>query len=322
MSRINKILLGLLAAQVALGALTWTSLASKPAPAGGTDPVFGFEAKKVVSLQIKAKPRAGNQKQEETVLLARTDDGWVVADRDDFPADKDKVEKVLDQLMELKIGNALASNPANHNALKVGKRDYDREVTVKTGKEARTIILGSGPASSVNLRYQGKNEVYRARGMSVWTINNNVRSYVNTKYVETDKEKLSQVVVSNPKGRLSFAREGDKWVLAELPEGETPDDGKIKAFINKVATLNLEEPVGKEIKPGHGLTGGAEVFLVSGEEEGAVTRRYVIGDKQDEQSYYAKSDDNDWVVAVSKWSSEDIRNKGPADFVKKVEEKE
>ena len=174
----------------------------------------------------------------------------------------------------------------------------------------------------MNLRYRGKNEVYRARGMSVWTINNNVRSYVNTKYVETDKDKLSQVVVSNPQGRLSFAKEGDKWTLAELPAGETLDESKVKTFINKVSTLNLQEPIGKEATAEHGLSGGAEVFLVGSNEEGTETKRYVIGARRDEQSIYAKADDSDWVVTVSKWSAEDIRNKGAADFAKPAEKKE
>jgi hypothetical protein len=321
MSQMNKILLGLLVAQVLLGLLTWTGMASKPEPTGNR-PVFSFDAKKVVSLRIKAKPKSGSDKQEEEVLLARKDDGWVVADRDDYPADKDKVQKVLEQLLQLKIGDALASNPANHNALKVGERDYDREVTVKTAKQSGSVILGSGPSNSVNLRYRGKNEVYRARGLSVWTIGNTVRGYVNTKYIEADKDKLTQVVVSNDKGRLSFAKEGDKWALAELPAGETLDENKVKSFINKVSTLNLEEPVGKELKPEYGLSGGAEVFLVSGEDQGTVTRRYVIGAHQDQQSYYAKADDSDWVVTVTKWNAEDIRNKTAADFAKKSEKKE
>jgi hypothetical protein len=319
MSQMNKILVGLLAAQLALAALTWTSMASRPA-SSGSRPVFSFDADKVVALRVKARPKSGSDK-EETVRLAKKGDQWVVADRDDFPADREKVRKVLDQLVKLKIGVALASNPANHNALKVGERDYDRVVTLETAKDEATVIVGSGPASSVNLRYKGKNEVYRARGISVWAINGSVRGYVDTKYVEADKDKLSQVVVSNERGRLSFAKQGEKWVLAELPAGETLDENKVKTFINKMTTLNLQEPMGKELKAEYGLTGGAEVFLVGSGDEGTVTTRYVIGAKRDAQSLYAKADDNDWVVAVSKWSAEDIRNKGPADFVKPAEKK-
>ena len=321
MSQINKILLGLLVAQTALGALTWTSLASKPEP-GGSRPVFGYDADKIVSLKVQSKPRGENDEEKQTVQLARKDDAWVVADRDEYPTDKDKVQKVLDQLLELKIGSALASNPANHNQLKVGDRDYDRVVTLETAKEAKTIVVGSGPSKSVNLRYQGENEVFRAHGMSVWSINDTVRGYLETKYVEVDKDTLSQAVVSNSNGRLSFAKQGDKWALAELPRGKTLNEDKVKNFINKLTTLTLKEPVGKQQKAEYGLANGAEVFLVSDGEEGTVTTRYVVGDFRDEQSLYVKADDNDWVVVVSKWSAEDIRNKGPADFVKKAKKKE
>jgi hypothetical protein len=129
--------------------------------------------------------------------------------------------------------------------------------------------------------------------------------------------------VSNAQGRLSFAKQGDSWTLGELPEGETLDQNKVKAFVNKVSNLNLEEPVGKEMKPEYGLREGAEVFLVSGTEADTVSKRYVIGaQRPGEQSFYAKADDNDWVVAVSKWSAEDTLKKGLADFVKPAEKTE
>jgi len=321
MSRINKILVGLVVIQAALCALTWTSMASKPVQRGSAKPIFGFEEKTVQALQVASKP-ATKDSQPEVVDLARKDGGWVLADRDDYPADKEKVDKILTDLLGLKLGVVLASNPANHNALKVGDREYDRKITVKSSAGSRTVMMGSGGTSSINVRYQGKNEVYRSNGVSLWSINSGVRSYIDAKYVAVDKDKLTSVVVTNQKGKLTFSKNDKGWTLAELPPGETLDDNKVVMFINKVSTLNLDEPLGREIKPEYGLPGATEVLLISSENGNTVTKHYTVGAQKGEQAFYAKADDNDYPVVVSKWSTEDIRNKTAADFVKQSEKSE
>jgi hypothetical protein len=321
MNRVNKILGALLAVQVALVAATWSMCNAAPKEPGSS-PVFAFTKDKVTGLEIGSQ-NAADGKPAETVTLVKQKDKWVVANSDDYPADDKKVSEVIDKLFTLRILGPIATSSVDHNALGVSDSKYERKVTVKTASASLTILLGKGTGSACNLRKQGKNEVYRGVGMSVWAVANVVRNYVDTSYLSVDKSKLTSVVVNNPKGRLTFGKEGENWALAELPGGETLDTSKVDQYIGQIAKLNLNNPVGKAIKPEYGLPGKSEVVFASTESNGTMTtKRYTVGANADKegQYVYVKVDDNDYVVTISKWDADQIRDKDVAGFVKKADE--
>jgi hypothetical protein len=287
----------------------------------GSSPVFTFTKDKVIGLEIGSK-NAAEGKPVETVKLVKQKDKWVVANADDYPADDKKVSEVIDKLFTLRISEPIAQSAVDHNALGVSDSKYERKVTVTTGSASQTILLGKGTGSACNLRKQGKNEVYRGVGMSVWAVANVVRNYVDTSYLSVDKSKLTSVVVNNPKGRLTFGKEGENWALAELSAGETLDTSKVDQYIGQIAKVTFNEPVGKAIKPEYGLPGKSEVVLVSTDANGAIaTKRYTIGANADKegQYVYVKVDDNDYVVTISKWDADQIRDKDVTGFVKKAD---
>jgi hypothetical protein len=320
MNRVNKILGAVLIAQVALVALTWSLYYTSPA-ASGSEPLFGFEAKKVTALEITAKP-AKPEEPVQVTKLAKKDDKWVLVDADDYPAEKEKVEKLVEDLTSLRIRDPIARNAANHNALKVGEQEYDRRVTLKTSSDSKTVIVGSGKGSSLNVRYQGKNEVYRTQGMSVWSISTGKRAYVDSEYFKVDKDKITAATLRNEKGILNFAKQGVEWTVLELPPGETLDKNKMKNFIDRLSKIHLNEPIGKEVKPEYGLSGRTEVVLVTADEDETETHRYVIGDMKGDQYYYAKADDNEYVVTISKWDANELREKHISDLLEKKKTEE
>jgi hypothetical protein len=237
-------------------------------------------------------------------------------ERGEYPAEGSKVTEVLDKLEALEAGEPIAKESANHNALEVGEKAYGRKVTLKSGQEARTLILGQGPGGSVHVRFDGHNEVHRSRGLSVWDIRSGPSGYIDTKFVEVERDKLSGVTVTNEKGRLTFKKEGGVWQLEELPEGKRLDESKVNTFIDEVARLDLEEPVGREPKPEYGLDHGTGVALTCSEGGESRTMRYTIGAKKDDATFFAKSDGNDFVVTVSKWRTDGVREKAAQDFAK------
>jgi len=315
MNKPNKILGSLLVAQVALIGLTWTTCQTKP-PVTGAKPLFDFKSGQVTAMQITAKP-SDKDKPPETIKLAKKKDKWVVASADDYPAKEESITKALDDLTKLKIREPIATNPANHKALKVDDKQYDRKIVLKTALVTKSIIAGSGSGQSMNIRLEGKNDVYQAQGATVWSIPSSTRSYIDTKYIDIDKEKLTSVMIANPKGRLTFTKEGDSWKLNELPAGAKLDDSKVKTLINKASSLTINEPIGKTIKPEYGLPGDTEVVLVSTEDDTTKTTRYTIGGQKGDQHYYMKADDNDFVVTISKYDTNQLRDKAIDDFIKK-----
>jgi hypothetical protein len=318
MNQVNKILIAALALQVVLVVVTWNACQRKSDKVD-PQPVLGFAAEDVTGLEVVAKANKPDQGPDK-VELARKDGKWVVANAGDYPADEEKVTKVIEQLAELKIREPIARSKTNHEALKVGEFEYGRKLKVRTASEEKALIIGAGKGQSIHLRYADKDDVYQAAGMSAWSVHSKVRNYIDTKYLSLEKDKVNALTVTNPKGQLTFTRQGEEgWALAELPPDEELDQSQVTLLVNRMSNVNLSQPLGKEVKPEYGLAQGTRVVLVSSEEGETVTTSYTIGAMTGEE-YYLKADDNEFVITVAKWATGEATEKVAADFVKKEPE--
>ena len=313
MTKTQKILIAALLLQIGLAVLTFATTRSAGAGAGAK-PFLGIKAADVTDLVIEAAAQEGGA--PERIELAKKDGKWVVASGGDFPAKADKVEELVKNLTELAVRDPISTQAANHAELKVADQEFGRKVQIKAGAAEKTFFVGAGDGPGVHLRFANEAAVYQSRGVSVWSVSASARTYVDTKYVEMDKDKLAAVTVQNAKGLLTFKKAGDSWTLAELPAGEAIDADKAKAFVAKAARLALEAPVGKEAKPEFGLGAGARVTLVGTADDKPKTLSYLVGAPADDKSFYAKADDSDFFVTVSKYAAEQLLDKAAADFVK------
>lgn len=318
MNKTHGILLGVLAAQIALAALTWSTgggLGGRPDP----EPLLGFEKGAVTALEITERPTAPDD-EAETIRLEKSGDGWVVASAGGFPAKADKVDELVEKLVGIEIRRPVATRKASHNSLRVGEDVWGKKVKITAGGETKELVVGSGPGSTIHVRFAGADEVHRARGVTEYSISARVGSYVETQYVNVETDKLNEIQVTNAHGTLTFRKEGDQWALAELPAGRELDQSKVKSFASSVARLSLKEPVGKEVKPEYGLDGGTKVVLVATVDDKPKTVTYTVGaEVADANAHYVKADDQDFVVLVSDWATKSAREKRVDDFLVKEE---
>lgn len=326
MTRRSQAYLGaLLAAQVVLAIVTWSSGGVRLQGGAKAHRLLAdVEAGDIVQLTLigepedagRAEPAAESAAEPERLVLARRGEGWVVASAGDYPAKSERVDDLVDKLLAATVREPIATQAVSHDALDVGERDYARRVIIETAAGARTLVLGNGPRSSAHVRFEGEDDVYSVRGLSVWNVRTDARSYIDPLYVDVDRQKLTAVTVRNARGTLTFVNGSDGWDLAELPAGGERDAGKIGALINAVSRLNVQEPVGTGVEPDYGLSNGARVTLAWNEDDRTETLSYVVGAAADDRSYYAKADGNDYVVTILKYAAEQVLTKTPADFVK------
>lgn len=308
MSKTNKILVGLLALQAVLAVVTWASGGGR----GASDarPLLEIGKEAVTALTIEAAPRKEGEAPERVELVKKGND-WVVASAADYPAQKDKVEEVVGKLVALKVRQPLATQKANHAALNVGEKDFDRRVTLQAGTATHQLVIGSGKGSSVHARFADQDDVFLARGMSSWALGERASTYIDTQYIKVD-EPTSILVVNDQGGVLNLLKDdqGD-WLVPELPPDAKVDPGRVSAFVSSARSVRLAEPVGKEVKPEYGLDKGTRVTLKAGDQ----TTSYAIGAAKGDQ-HYVKADDNEYVVLVSKYSVESLRTQTPDKFLK------
>lgn len=313
-------LLALLAVQVVLGIVTHSG-SGGDAPAG-SEPLLTLKVADVTALELASKPL--DDEDPTPVRFERKGEGWVVASAGDFPAKADKVEEVLGKVLGLKVQDPIATSPANHNALRVGTRDYDKTVKLEAGPAKYSLVMGSAKGSSIHVRKADANEVYYARGLTTWALSDQVSGYVDTKYVEADD--VVEVHLKNQHGQLTLVKDkaGD-WTLDPAPPGVPLKASELQAFVDKARKLTLAEPVGKTVDDAYGLGENAVVVRLVSEsagEEGADPTRsetsYLLGVEEDGK-VYAKADTSDYVVKVSKWSVEKTLEAKFTDFVKDAE---
>ena len=239
MSRGNILLAILLLAQVVLLAIS--VVLSSDAVARPIEPIVAGLA----AADVEAISFADDLANE--VTIARRDDGWVLPGADDFPVDSVKVEEILDKIAGLDRRRLIASNPANFARLEVSDDDFRRKVRLESGATSVTLYLGgSGGVDTVYLRRAGEDNVYLGVGLSSWELSTQTSTWVDANYVNVPLADVLEISVENTEGRFSFARDGDSWLYADLPEGEAFEDTKMPIVSRNAATVRLLEPLGLE----------------------------------------------------------------------------
>lgn len=315
MNNTNKILLGAAALQAVLLAVTWSSSVGRAGASSDSAPLVDTKTSAVTAFTVteRAKDDDAGEQAGASVALTRKGEGWVVAGADDFPADTEKVDEVLGKLVGATRRAPIASKAANHNALNVGERTYDKKVELKLGDAAKTLILGSAKGTSVHARFDGEDDVYLARGVSAWAVSSKVDTYIDTQYV--DVEEPVEVRVINQNGPIDLTKDdAGEWRVTQLKPDADIDSSRVRSFVTAARSVRLTEPVGKADKPEYGLGEGAVTVSVRNAEK---TVTFRIGAEVGEH-VYVKSDASDYVVKVRKYAVESLRNQTADKFIQEA----
>jgi hypothetical protein len=319
MKSTHSILSVLLLVQLGLGAYTWNSAASTSEV--GKRKLIGLQVGDVTEVEIASKPSKEGEK-VTSVKLVRDGENWTLASAGNYPAEAEKVKEVLKKLLALEVGTPIARRKANHNALRVGDRDYDRRIGLKGGGKTFSLVLGSAKGTSVYIREGTGEEVYWAKGLSTWALSDRASNYVDTQYVKLDSP--TTVTIKNSTGEFAIIKDaqGD-WSVSGLTPGVPLKQSEIQSFVDKAAKIALSTPVGKEVKPEYKLDEGVTVTLEKlaeakkeGEDAGKTEHlSYRIGPEVDGK-FYCLAEGRDFVVEVSKWAVEKLLQQKAEDFLK------
>lgn len=246
LNRSNLYLAALLAAQIIL-------LAVAALTAGGTEgrqiqPILSD----IVAAEVARITIADDLENEMT--FARSAEGWVLPDADDFPLDGEKVDEVLDKLVSLDTRRLLASNPANFARLEVKADEFRRRIELESaGTSAELYLGGSGGVDTVYARRADQDEVYLGRGLNSWELSTQVSTWLDAVYVEAPLDDVLEIVVRNAEESFTFARDGDDWAYAGLGEGEVFEDTRMPLIHRNAASIRMLEPLGLEALAEYGL---------------------------------------------------------------------
>ena len=293
MKRHQQILIGVLVVQVILSVIFFWP---KSVATGSSDPIFPkLAVDDIINLDI-------TDDQNINVVLVKTESGWVLPAADNYPVKADSITPILEALVKIDKTTLVAQTDASHKQLQVSKADFLRRIIIKTdGKGDYVLYLGSAPRyTATNFRVEGQSEVYQTTSLSSWELNARVNMWVDTVYVTTDQEIISQVVLENALGTVALVKQGENFTLVDLQAGEEISLGKVNTLVRNASNITLMEPLGTSVEPEYGMGAPlAKVTLTTS--EGVQT--LLVGSKNlSDNSYVVKSSESPYFVSVAEYN--------------------
>jgi hypothetical protein len=226
---------------VAAGMLTATIVAYsyKPAPAStfekNMELVRGLELPQVFGIKVRAEGKETD--------LRRTDDGFVVAQRDGYPAANKEINDLLMKVVGIRCVEKVADSSTSHAQLGVADdaKGSCVELTGKDGKKMLTLLVGQNARGGGNyVRLAPAGAVY-ASDKPLWLSGDPV-SYVQTQLTDIPREKIVSVSVSTKAGKYTIGLDKDKKPQLEgLPAGKKPKATDVEAVFNALTMMTFED---------------------------------------------------------------------------------
>ena len=307
MKRHNQILAGILAIQIILSVVVfWPRSAATVA----SEPLFpDLSADDIVALTV-------TDTDDNSIQIKKVGEVWVLPDADDYPAQSDKITPLLDKIVGLTTGRLVTRTDASHKRLQVTPDDFVRRIDFETANGTkRTLYLGSSPQyGATHFRVEGQSETYLTSELSTWETKADAASWVDTAYLSVPEDDIIKMTLENANGTFTFTKDdAGIWTMDGLATDETLDEAKVTSLIQRAATVNMIQPLGKEEQAAYGMDQpNALVTLETGDK--TVTLR--VGAKEpDANRYTVISSESPYYVRVYEYSVKDFVETTRDDFL-------
>ncbi|HOM76294.1 MAG TPA: DUF4340 domain-containing protein [Anaerohalosphaeraceae bacterium] len=193
-----------------------------------------------------------SEKGTQTVRLQKKDNVFVVAAKDNYPADVSKINTLISHCLDIRTREKITSDPANHADLKVTP-ETARYVIAFQDKDGKDIVGLAVSESDENgnsfARLLNSDDVYTVSDVP-W-IDTSVMGYINTKLLEVQQDKVSSVAVRTPEDTyvLAAAEEGGEIRLENMPQGKQYKGTTYKTVFNALSYLRFDDVMAAEKAP-------------------------------------------------------------------------
>ena len=308
MKRHNQILAGILVIQIILAIVV---LWPRSTVTGANEPLFPDlgEGGDIVALTI-------TDADDNSIQLKKVDGDWALPNADDYPAQVDKITPLLDKIVGLTTSRLVTRTDASHKRLQVSPDDFLLRFDFETEDRVKhTLYLGSSPRySSTHFRVEGQSETYLTSELSVWEAKAEAASWIDTTYLSVPEDDITKLTLENANGTFTFTKDDEgTWTLGGLAADETLDEAKVTSLIQRAATVNMIQPLGKEEQAAYGMDEPNALVMV---ETGDKTITLRVGAKEpDANRYTVISSESPYYVGVYEYSVKDFVEKTRDDFL-------
>ena len=273
-------------------------------------------------------------KQGIPIVLKKKDNKWYIGP-DEYPADSNKTEKMLDVIGKLSL-TAIVSESENYNRYDLND---EKKITIKTwgkGDVKRTFDIGKAASSFRHtfVKLKNDNRVYHARGNFRSDFDKTVEELRDKTVLAFNQDEIQYVRITKEKADIEFTRsnipvdvktteEADTQAPPPSPVNtiwETADDKKAnKAAIERLLASLSNLSCHEYIKGAKKEDFSNPVYTI--ELKGTKDYRVSIFSKIDTETsgYPAISSENNYPFSIRESQADNLM-KEPGDFINKSNE--
>ncbi|HIJ70684.1 MAG TPA: DUF4340 domain-containing protein [Planctomycetes bacterium] len=204
---------------------------------GPTYLIQGLDTNKIASIVLG--------KGDEQIILTRSGNRFVVANKDDYPAKTTEINGVIAACLDIKTAEFITDNPANHADLGVTEAEADHIVKL-FGSDGNPIIglLMSPPDPDKNgsyVRLISSNDVYLTLGRS-WPASFSDIDFIDTLLLNVNRDKIKSVTVTYPDESYNLSKSDTGVIeLTNIPEGKKLREAVSDPVFNAVENLTFDD---------------------------------------------------------------------------------
>lgn len=285
-----KILAILLAAQLLLaagiGLSNWDNAATREPVA-----LVGFDPEKIDRIILEGPESA-------RVTLVKRDLDWMLPESGEFPADRDKVEQLLQRLQTLRSGTPIATSIAARQRFKVSEEQFERSIALSEGEHTvARLFLGSSPGLRLIHARNASSDAIHVVKMAAHNVPVKTSDWEDKSALVFSKSTIVAIEVNGLRIERSAPgldrdqATGDSsqlpaWQADGLADGRQLKPAAADTLAGLIADLRFVSVLGRDARDEYGLEKPAlELSLVR---DGGETLTYRVSEASDREDYTLK----------------------------------
>lgn len=237
MSNKKLTILGLVAAVMIILTVTQAKILSKQetAPAGLFYLIQGLDPAAIGSIVLGSG--------DKTLKLEKEQGGFVVANKDNYPADMKKVNELIAKCLDIKTDELYSEDKDSYKDLGVTEKNAAKVVKFLKPDSSLLagIVIGNNRdrGQGVYVRLLSDNKVYVSL-KSPW-ITDKPMDYIDSRLISAKRGNIASITVSGPGEAYTLKAGNGGIVLDKLPEGKKIKNSEAEKVMNAMTNLRFED---------------------------------------------------------------------------------
>jgi len=248
---------------------------------------------------------------KQSVTMVKKENRWLLPDLYDFPVSAEKLDRVMNKLLNTGKGWPVATTAGAAKRFKVSKELFERRIDFDKGERTlKTLFIGTSPGfKKVHARLSGQNDVY-AIDFSAFEASSKAGDWSDKNFLNLNQSDITRIQLPS----VEIGRQDGTLAVADPGDGKESDSDAVANLARKLANLTFRSVLGTEEKPEYNLSKPVLRFTLTLKEGDAIT--YAFGQQKGEKDFILKTSAHPYFFKVAQYTVDGIKQTTKAKLVR------